>query len=229
LTSRPALTAVEQTAAPARAGLPGPEAGTTPAAPPAAPRSLRQGLWQTGGKILRTLRSEFAAYHVGLRLVQLASLPLPIYVGSRVRTGLLRLIGFRIGRGTLVFGHPVLTGNGKLVDRLTVGEECLISWGCYLDLEGDVTLGDRVGLSPQVSIITSSHGTADSRNRVGPLQTRPIVIEDGAWLGVRCTIMPGVTVGEGAVVAAGAVVTRDVPAHTVVGGVPAKVIRELEP
>lgn len=179
-------------------------------------------------KTILILQSEFHQFHPRLLLAKLLLLPIPIYIGSRFRTLILRMVGFNIGRGTLFFGTPILTGTGNIYKRLTIGRDTLVSWGCYLDLQGTITIGDRVGLSPQISVITSSHSVGSPSNRVGELQALPVVIKDGAWIGVRCTILPGVTIHEGAVVAAGAVVTKDVPPNTIVGGVPAKVIKKLE-
>jgi maltose O-acetyltransferase len=178
-------------------------------------------------KVIYVIHSEFAQLNFRLWLARLLLAPIPIYVLSRLRTQVLRMAGFKVGTGTLIFGTPVMTGLGKIQDNFMVGRECLISWGCYFDLQGSVIIGDRVGFSPQVTIITSSHGIGSPYNRVGDLQALPVRIEDGVWLGVRCMIMPGVTIHQGAVVAAGAVVTKDVPANTIVGGVPARVIRTM--
>jgi maltose O-acetyltransferase len=171
---------------------------------------------------------EVRQLHPRLRLAAAVGRILPIYVGSRIRSQALRLAGFDLGAGTLLFGTPVLTGVGPIQERLRIGEQCLVSWGCYLDLAGSITVGDRVGFSPQVRVVTSSHELGTEHNRVGEEQPAPVVIEDGVWLGVACTILPGVTVHRGAVVAAGAVVTRDVPANAVVGGVPARVLQVLD-
>jgi maltose O-acetyltransferase len=179
-------------------------------------------------KVLSIIKSEVAQFHPRLRFALLIMAPLPIYVGSRLRTLLLRMVGFQIGKGSMFFGPPILTGTGNIHERLMVGNECLISWGCYLDLQGMVQIGDRVGLSPQVAVITSMHGVGSPHNRVGQMEAQPVRIENGVWLGTRCTILPGVTIHEGAVIAAGAVVTKDVPAHTIAGGVPARVIKHLE-
>lgn len=172
--------------------------------------------------------SEIQQLHPRLWLAKLLLFLLPIYVGSRVRTLILRLAGFNIGMGTLFIGPPILTGIGNIYERLTIGRNCFISWGCHLDLQGNITIGDRVSLSPQISLITSSHSVGSPYNRVGDLQAFPVTIKDGVWLGTRCMILPGVTIHEGAVIAAGAVVTKDVPANTMVGGVPARIIRKLE-
>ena len=183
---------------------------------------------QTFKKALHVIYSEFQQLHPRYFIAKLVLFFLPIYVGSRIRTLVLRAVGFKIGKGTLIIGTPILTGIGSIHERLIIGEDCLVSWGCYLDLQGLITIGDRVGLSPQISVITSSHGVGSPYNRVGELQALPVTIKDGVWLGVRCTILPGVTIHEGAVIAAGAVVTKDVPAHTIVAGIPARVIRNLE-
>ena len=90
-----------------------------------------------------------------------------------------------------------------------------------------VELGDDVFIAPGVVISAATH-PLDAQRRVSRhFQSHPIHIEKRAWIGANATILPGVTIGENAVVAAGAVVTKDVPANCLVGGVPAKVIREI--
>lgn len=174
------------------------------------------------------IHNESQQMHPRLWIAKLIMLPLPIYMGTRLRTRILRLAGFSIGKGTLFFGTPILSGTGNISERLSMGRDCLISWGVYLDLQGNVTIGDRVGLSPQIAIITSSHSVGSPNKRVGELQALPVTVKDGVWLGTRCMVLPGVTIHEGAVVAAGAVVTKDVPANTIVGGVPARIIKKME-
>ena len=94
-----------------------------------------------------------------------------------------------------------------------------------IDIGADATValrfGNNVSISPEVSLITSNHLKDDPAFGI---EDKPIVIEDYAWVGSRATVLPGVTIGKGAIVAAGSVVTKDVPAFAVVGGVPAKVI-----
>jgi maltose O-acetyltransferase len=173
------------------------------------------------------LREELDGLHVRLLLARSLMAVLPPYVGSRVRPALLRAAGFAIGRGTVMWGAPLITGSRGLQRRLTVGRECWFNVGCHLDLSAEVTIGDRVSIGQEVMILTNAHRIGDSDRRAGPLASSPVRIEDGAWLSTRCTILPGVTVGAGAVVAAGAVVTRDVAPHTLVGGVPARKLRSL--
>lgn len=179
--------------------------------------------------ISRILAEELAGVHPRLLLARLLAAPLPVHAGSRLRTVALRLAGFRVGRGTLFSGMPAITGPRDLYHRLVIGRSCWFNAGCTLDLGATITVGDRVYFGQQVLLMTTSHELGPAEQRAAAIFTRPIVIEDGAWLGARSVILPGVTVGAGAVVAAGAVVTKDAARNTVVGGVPARVLRGLEP
>lgn len=105
--------------------------------------------------------------------------------------------------------------------NIVIGEYTHINKDCFIDGRGGCTIGNNVSISHRVSIVTGSH---DSNNRFFAERHLPIVINDYAWIGVNATILQNVTIGEGAVVAAGAVVTKDVPPFAIVGGVPAKVI-----
>lgn len=178
-------------------------------------------------QIWRVFREEVAQLQPRLLLLRLLLAPLPLFVGGRVRAAALRRAGFRIGRGTLLWDMPVLTGGGDLRQRLHIGQGCWFNVGCRFDLSDTISIGDRVGFGHEVLVMTSSHEPGDAARRAGPLFTRSVSIGAGAWLGARCIILPGVTIGEGAVIAAGAVVNRDVPANTLVGGVPARVIKAL--
>lgn len=162
-----------------------------------------------------------------LLFVQLLATLLPVSVGNRVRAWVLRLAGFRIGHGTIFMGMPVITGPRDLYSRLVIGRACWFNSGVVLDLGAPVTIGDRVAMGHNVMLLTTSHRLGSGARRAAVVYTRPIVIGDGAWLGSRSIILPGITVGAGGVVGAGAVVTRDVAPNTLVGGVPARLIREL--
>lgn len=116
------------------------------------------------------------------------------------------------------FGPNQLRRNG-----LTIGAHCRINRDCCLDARGGLIIGDNVSISPSVFILTAEHVPDDPDFAT---VTRSVKIEDYVFIGTRAMIMPGVTIGRGAIVAAGAVVVRDVPALTIVGGVPAKRIRE---
>lgn len=133
-----------------------------------------------------------------------------------------RVLGISLGRGAGVHmgcyvwffgpGHLRRAGFG-------IGANTRINRDCCLDARGSVQIGDNVSISPEVAILTTQH----CLDAVGfPVESRPVVIGDHVWIGFRATILPGTTIGRGAVVAAGAVVRGDVPAMTVVGGVPAR-------
>jgi len=108
----------------------------------------------------------------------------------------------------------------------SVGARTWINRSCTLDLRGGLDIGADVSISPEVMILTATHGIDSPSFEV---LNRRVVIEDHVWIGTRATILPGVTLGRGAVVAAGAVVTRDVPPLTIVGGVPAREIGSRDP
>jgi acetyltransferase-like isoleucine patch superfamily enzyme len=105
--------------------------------------------------------------------------------------------------------------------KMSIGDYSMINRECVLDSRGELSIGSRVNISPYVQIYTAEHN-ANSSDFSESLSS--VKIGDYVWISTRSTILPGVTLGEGAIVAAGAVVTKDVPAYTIVGGVPAKVI-----
>jgi acetyltransferase-like isoleucine patch superfamily enzyme len=179
-------------------------------------------------KVFNILQEELYGLHLRWLLVRILLFPLPPFVGSRLRVKVLNLFGFHIGAGSSMWGLPKLIGSGKLHQKLIVGQHSLFNVDCFLDLAGPITIGNQVILGPQVMLTTGAHKIGEATTRAGELSPRPIVVEDGAWLGARCTVLPGVTIGRGAVVAAGAVVNKDVACNTLVGGVPAKVIRHLD-
>ena len=136
------------------------------------------------------------------------------------------LVGVRIGHHSSVFMgcywyfyRPL----GRNPQPMILGDHTIINRRCTIDGRGGVTIGNNVSISPEVMFITSQHLKDDPEF---PIEDKPIVIEDYVWVGSRATLLPGVKIGKGAVVAAGAVVARDVPPYVVVGGVPAKVIGE---
>lgn len=113
------------------------------------------------------------------------------------------------------------------IDRaknMTIGENVFVNHGLTCMSSGGVTLEDGVMIGPEAALITANHDFKD----LDKLQFKPIVIKKKAWIGARAVILPGVTIGEGAVVASGAIVTKDVPDKTMVGGNPAKFIKNVE-
>jgi putative colanic acid biosynthesis acetyltransferase WcaF len=133
------------------------------------------------------------------------------------KRAILRLFGARIGRGVVIKPRVWI----KYPWRLVVGDHCWIGQGAWIDNLADVRLGSHVCVSQQVYLCTGSH---DHNRPTFDLITRPVVIEDGAWLAARSLVLGGVTIGKNAVVAAGSVVTKDVAAATIVAGRPARPI-----
>lgn len=101
--------------------------------------------------------------------------------------------------------------------------------GLHNTIIGPVTIGSHVNLAQGITITALNHNFDDSEKRIDQqgISTKEVVLEDDIWVGANAVILPGVTIGKHAVVAAGAIVTKDVPPHSLVAGVPAKVIRQI--
>lgn len=153
---------------------------------------------------------------------------LPQFSFNRTRTAFLRATGFRIGVRSAIMGPLDVTGPGKVRDLFSIGDKTLVSGPVHINLGAEVRIGSRVRLGHHVVLLTIDHEIGSSADRCGNLVVAPIYIDDGAWIGSRVTLLPGVTIGKGAVVATGAVVTRDVPPDVLVAGVPARFIRDLK-
>nr|WP_115891659.1 DUF2255 family protein [Haloferax sp. Atlit-48N]RDZ30363.1 DUF2255 domain-containing protein [Haloferax sp. Atlit-48N] len=131
------------------------------------------------------------------------------------------IIGEEVDESTTIF-PPFHINVGK---HTSVGRNVFINHACsFLDL-GGITIEDEVMISSMVTITSEGHPVDVDRRKT--LVPGEVVVERNAWIGAGATILPDVTIGENSVVAAGAVVTKDVPANTVVAGVPAEVVREL--
>jgi len=161
-------------------------------------------------------------------LAQGASLLFPQQSCNRVRTALLRAAGAQIGNQSLIQGPVRFTGLRDCCRLLIIGDYTIITGPLHCDLGAEVRIGNGVRIGHDVSLLTVSHAIGRESLRAGLSEAWPIEIGDGAWLASRVTVLPRVRIGAGAVVAAGAVVTRDVPPNTLVAGVPARVIRELQ-
>lgn len=118
---------------------------------------------------------------------------------------------------------PFYTDCGK---NTHIGKDVFINSGCRFQDQGGITIGDGVLFGHNVVLATLNHES--NPNNRGDMIPEPIVIGNHVWIGANATVLPGVTVGDGAIIAAGAVVSKDVKENTVVGGVPAKFIKTIE-
>lgn len=113
-------------------------------------------------------------------------------------------------------------------EKLTLGAKSYVNTSVHLDLSAPIYIGSCVHIGPGSSLITSTHRLGEPKRRAGEVTASPIRIGDGSWLGARVMVLPGVEIGEGAVVAAGAVVIENLLANSLYAGVPAKLIRRLD-
>ena len=140
---------------------------------------------------------------------------------DEIRAFLGEIIGQEIDKSTTIM-TPFHTNFGKFI---SIGKNVFINHACsFIDM-GGITIEDGAFIGPRVNLVTKNH-LIEPEDR-GALHTDPIVVKKNAWIGANATILPGVTVGENAIVAAGAVVHSNAPKNTVVGGVPAKIIKTI--
>ncbi|MGJ5642459.1 hypothetical protein I3217_10085 [Formosa sp. S-31] len=113
--------------------------------------------------------------------------------------------------------------------RLKIGNNSSIGDYIIIDLVADVTIGNDVALGPNCTVYTHDHVYTEKDKPAwkGGIVSNPVTIEDGAWIGSNVTILPGITIGKRAVIAAGSVVTKNVPEETIYGGIPAKLIKPI--
>src|ERR1700684_3133737 len=141
---------------------------------------------------------------------------------EQIRALFSELIGKKVDESFLLI-PPFYTAGG---DEIRVGHNVFVNQNCTCYDLGGLDIADDVMIGPNVSILTAGHPLEPSQRRAATIG-KPIVIERGVWIAAGAIIIGGVTVGEHSVVAAGSVVTKDVPANSLVGGNPARVIRSI--
>jgi maltose O-acetyltransferase len=218
---------------------PGPSGGTQPMVlkpqqwreyanrPRSVETETRRGPLATVGRIAQLLIADWYALHLRFRLVALVIRLLPSMMFGWLRPALYRLGGIYIGPRCRVLGPLDISGEGPTTANVRIGSGCMLTTPLFLNASAPITIGENVSIGHHVVLITDSHRYNDPSNRCGPRIARPVTIERGAWIAACVTILPGVTIGEGSVVGAGSVVKRDVPRHTLVAGVPARVVKTL--
>lgn len=159
----------------------------------------------------------------------LALVPYRLALVPQLRRLWLRLLGVRIGAHVILHDVRFFNLYRRGLSGLSIGAECFLGDECLLDLAEAVTLEDQVTLAERVMVLT--HSNVGYRDH--PLQAHfpplaaPVTVRRGSFLGAGCTVLPGVSIGPCSFVAAGSVVTEDVPAWTLVAGVPARPVRSL--
>lgn len=150
-----------------------------------------------------------------------------VFAGTRpcffeVKRKLLNSIGHEIGEGTKIVG-PI-----ECYSRLRVGKDCWIGKNLKINGNGSVVIGDKCDIAPEVTFQTGGHKIGSYERRAGEGICYSQNVGSGVWIGGRVTIMGDVTIGDGSVIAGCACVNKDIQPNTLVGGVPARVIRSLE-
>jgi acetyltransferase-like isoleucine patch superfamily enzyme len=159
----------------------------------------------------------------------LAMAPYRLLLFPQLRAPWLRLLGARVGPRAIVHDVRFFNLYRRGLRGLEVGAECFLGDECLLDLAEGIRMEDQVTLAERVLILTHANvGYADHPLQpFFPASSAPVVLARGCFVGASVTILPGLTIGRESFVAAGSVVTRDVPPRTLVAGVPARPIRDL--
>lgn len=145
--------------------------------------------------------------------------PLP----DRLKRLILRCYGARVGRNPTIYAGVWI----RPIRGLSLGDNVSIGKDVIITTTGTVTIGHNVLIGHGSKIISANHVIPPGQGQIrfAGHESKPVIIENDVWIAAQAVILPGVRIGEGAVVAAGAVVTRDVPPFTIVGGVPARILR----
>lgn len=177
---------------------------------------FREGAEENAGRDAYANELFQEAVRIGMELNTMYHTP------EEIREIMGRLIGKKVDDSFRMF-PPFYTDFGK---NITIGKEVFINSGCHFQDQGGIEIGDGALIGHNVVLATINHDLNPKGNRKN--HYAPIRIGAHVWIGSNVTVLPGVTIGDWAVVAAGAVVTRDVPSMTVVGGVPAKILKVIQ-
>ena len=163
-------------------------------------------------------------FHPRLWIAGLCACAMPEFAVESVRAALYRWSGCDFAPRVTLQGRPRLVGGGPIASRLHVGEGCIIAPRVTFGLDDTITLGRCVSIGPGATLYTATHGIGFGSQRMNlAAASSPIIVENGVWIGMQAVILPGVTLGHGCIVSAGAVVMQDVPPDAFVVGNPARV------
>jgi acetyltransferase-like isoleucine patch superfamily enzyme len=172
----------------------------------------------------------FIGRHCKIRYCHKIKVGKTIIIGDNVEINALSMEGVTMGNNVTILRNTVIECTGNLKNMgagLVIGNDVGIAQNCFIQVRGKVTIGSHVMFGPNVSIFSENHGFADLDI---PMISQPtirgeVIIEDDVWFGARSLILSGVRIGKGSIIAAGALVTRDVPPYSIVAGVPGKIMK----
>lgn len=145
-----------------------------------------------------------------------------VLLNSSMRVPLMRILGMDIDPSVRLLPGAWFSGRD-----VSIGPNANINVQCFFDESAPISIGANVSFGPQVMIHTSAHDIGGPEQRCSTQRVKPVKIGNGVWLGLRTCVLPGVTVGDGCVIAAGAVVAADCEPNGLYGGVPARRLRDL--
>lgn len=173
----------------------------------------------------------FIGPHCSFKYRSKISMGRTVTIGRNVEINALSEEGVRIGNNVTILSNTIIECTGVIRNiglGLTIGNNVGIAQNCFIQVRGKVIIGNDVIIGPGVSIFSENHRFDDPDLPVSVQgETRKgVIIEEGAWIGTKAIILDGVCVGRNSVIAAGSLVNHDVPRYSVVGGVPAKILKE---
>jgi acetyltransferase-like isoleucine patch superfamily enzyme len=172
----------------------------------------------------------FVGRHCSIRYCHKITVGKTLTIGDNVEINALSAEGVILGNNVTILRNTVIECTGNIKNMgvgLVIGDDVGIAQNCFIQVRGKVTIGSHVMFGPNVSIFSENHGFT---NLETPMISQPtirgeVIIEDDVWLGTRSVILSGIRIGKGSIIAAGALVNRDVPPYSIVAGVPGKVIK----
>jgi maltose O-acetyltransferase len=175
-------------------------------------------------KMARYISLEVVAVNCWVRNILINFLPDLWIINNSIRPAIARLCGMKCGK-RVVLQKGIFYGNPK---NVYLGDKSVICRGSFLDGFDKIVIGKNVAIAFGATMITSTHEMGTRDQRTGKLFGSPVVIGDGVWVGAQVTIAPGVEIGAGSIISAGAAVMYSAPPNSLIAGVPAKVVSQLE-